>query len=240
MQEIPAASLCSLERLVRRVTSESGERDQTAHRRGNDGRCRRERLTGADDDLERQTATTARTGTDAVLEANENRHDLTNQSGEEERLTYPSSATGYGDARLDNEKRRAAMACSLERVVRPAPTEGALDCRNSGEVAGASGRPIGRQSGRPEPPDDLMVRVFAILRLRMTRMRAFSQSGGSGRPECPPTGRPETPRGQNVHQQVVRRLREACWWTFWSSEEKSWPEGGPSARPERAWHRSCR
>ena len=34
-------------------------------------------------------------------------------------LTNPSSATGTGDARLDNEKERNAGACSLERVVRP-------------------------------------------------------------------------------------------------------------------------
>ena len=32
-------------------------------------------------------------------------------------LTKPSSATGHGDARLDHEKRRTAMARSLERVV---------------------------------------------------------------------------------------------------------------------------
>ena len=38
-------------------------------------------------------------------------------------LTNSSSATGHGDARRRLQKRRAAMACSLERVVRPAPTE---------------------------------------------------------------------------------------------------------------------
>ncbi len=38
-------------------------------------------------------------------------------------LTNPSSATGTGEARLDYKKRRNAGACSLERVVRSAPTE---------------------------------------------------------------------------------------------------------------------
>ena len=59
----PTAMARSLERLVRRVTTESAEREQTAPRRGNDRRCRRERPTEANDDLERQTVTTKRTGT---------------------------------------------------------------------------------------------------------------------------------------------------------------------------------
>ena len=41
----------------------------------------------------------------------------------EERLTNSSSATGTGEARLDYEEKQNAGACSLERVVRPAPTE---------------------------------------------------------------------------------------------------------------------
>ena len=54
----------SLERLVRRVTSESGEREDASHRRGNEGRCRRERPTEANDDPGTQPATTKRTRTD--------------------------------------------------------------------------------------------------------------------------------------------------------------------------------
>ena len=38
-------------------------------------------------------------------------------------LTDSSSATEAGEARLDYEKEPAASLCSLERVVRPAPTE---------------------------------------------------------------------------------------------------------------------
>ena len=45
----------SLERVVRRVTAESAEREHASHRRGNDGRCRRERLNRARDSPERQT-----------------------------------------------------------------------------------------------------------------------------------------------------------------------------------------
>ena len=68
-------------------------------RRGNDGRCRRERPNEAGDDPGRQAATTERTETDAANEANGNRRALREQSREEERLTESSSATEAGDAR---------------------------------------------------------------------------------------------------------------------------------------------
>ena len=42
-------------------------------------------------------------------------------------LTNSSSATGTGDARLDNKKGRNAGACSLERVVRPPAYRGPLE-----------------------------------------------------------------------------------------------------------------
>ena len=53
-------------------------------------------------------------------------------------LTNSSSATGHGYARLDTEKRRAAMACSLERVVRLPAYRGA-----SGTPEGQATTPAG-------------------------------------------------------------------------------------------------
>ena len=54
------ASLCSLERVVRPAPTERTNVDRRGLRRGNDGPCRRERVNGAGDEPERQTADTER------------------------------------------------------------------------------------------------------------------------------------------------------------------------------------
>ena len=57
------------------------------------------------------------------------------------RLTNSSSATEAGEARADNGKDSPASLCSLERVVRPAPTERmaqTVDVDSGGGMTGAA------------------------------------------------------------------------------------------------------
>ena len=112
----------SLERVVRRVNLGVWTPEEpTAHRRGNDGRCRREGPTKAGDApggksrprSEREPARHRRKEREPTC--------LGKQSREEERLTPPSSATEAGENRRRMQERPAASLCSLERVVRGRP-----------------------------------------------------------------------------------------------------------------------
>ena len=115
VRESPTASLCSLERVVRRVTSECWTPEEHAsHRRGNDGRCRRESLNEAGDVPGRQTAATKRTGTDAATKANENQRAFHQQNGEEERLTSQAQRRREKEQPQRQEQNRR----SLQRRVR--------------------------------------------------------------------------------------------------------------------------
>ena len=74
LEENPTASLRSLERIVRRRDfGVLGNGNTPPPSRGNDGCCRPERLTEANDDAARQTVTTERTERDAAIGANGNR-----------------------------------------------------------------------------------------------------------------------------------------------------------------------
>ena len=96
----PTAMARSLERLVRRVTSECWTPEgQTAHRRGNDGRCRRERLTEADD--VRGEKPRPRSELEQTCPHK--------QSRKAERLTNPSSATGRAKTSAEYGKDVAAL-----------------------------------------------------------------------------------------------------------------------------------
>ena len=70
-------------------------------------------------------------------------------------LTNPSSATEAGDARLDNEKERAASLCSLERVVRPPAYRGPLDRRNGERGLRRGNDGLCRREWVNEDDDDL-------------------------------------------------------------------------------------
>ena len=151
----------SLERVVRHRAYRADERGRTAHRRGNDGRCRRERVNGGTDSAGRRGSPTSGervptcgerpptswedTPTCGGTRANpvERRANLAgrreNLVGKRANLvgrgknllpgrrlrclTNPSSATEAGKEGRNHEREPAASLCSLERVVRPAPTE---------------------------------------------------------------------------------------------------------------------
>ena len=140
-----------------------------------------------------------------------------NSRRETQGLTDSSSATEAGEDRRKHGKELAASLCSLERVVRPAPTEGLLDRRNSGVVPGASGKPVGGPSGPNEAPGGQNVHVFAILRLREACWWTFWSSEGSGRPVGGHSGRPKASGGLLVDILVVRREKLAGRRTFWPS-----------------------
>ena len=107
-QKGPTPPRRSLERLVRRVTAEcSTPQEHASHRRGNDGRCRRERLTEADDEPKGEPRRRS--------EREQTR--LPSQSREEERLTDSSSATEAGEkgrglqAKADRQPPFAGARC---------------------------------------------------------------------------------------------------------------------------------
>ena len=108
------------------------ERGQTAHRRGNDGRCRREGLNGGIDLPGRETCrhwiergqTCHRSGNGPRMGT---LVPSKNPTRETQGLTNSSSAIEHW-RRKDSttEKADRQPGCSLERVVRPPPTEGPL------------------------------------------------------------------------------------------------------------------
>ena len=68
---------------------------------------------------------------------------LANRDRETQGLTDSSSATEAGEDGLNHGTDLNASHCSLERVVRPAPTErvlvaGRIDCHSGGGMTGAA------------------------------------------------------------------------------------------------------
>ena len=141
MQEKPAASLCSLERVVRPAPTERWSPQRTDVDSGGGmmgaaaGKARTEERTGRKEE---------RAG-----RANGDRLAIGNPTRETQGLTDSSSATEAGEKRLNHGTSPTASLCSLERVVRGRQRvfgSGARTCGSGGRTADCHGRTCG--SGR--------------------------------------------------------------------------------------------